>query len=1177
MKNQSLTDPVQCQRLMVTGFLIITALIHSVWTPASVGQSPAADSKQIDSNRAFVRFADIPPKAVPPDPTVALPPLPERSAEPIAASRKLIAEQRFTEAALELERALRFARDHWEIHAQLAMLHWQAGNIERARTSAAKTVEENPQSVIGHYILGRCLAASGKRTEAIHELRLAVLCRTFNADLEVAALVHFHLAEMLAAEGYLTAAIEQYEAFGQAAAKASPTPRGELASLLATRRGSMEQSKAQMLELLGRFDEAAAILRPSVEKSPEDVALRVRLVRLLLAANRTDEAAAVLAQTVSDDDEILNLLEELRRKSGHPEAFIEDLKSRAKDFPNSARIVNRLARALLESGQPDAAFAQIEQFLANNPSDPPIRQTQLDILVRTKRWNDALRLTAEKLKADPAGENEVQAILEAVRGTPGAVAEILATSSERSTDPWHLYLLGALAVDAHRYEEAEALLRRSLAGNVRLIPARAALGELLVRKCDYDAARRVVAREKEDEPQDARLERVLGRLYERQDELERAEVHYRAALQIDRADVRSMYALADIYRRLKKGLQAQHQLRALLELRPSHEPARELLALLFLDDRRPDAARAEYKQLEKLSPKATTQVRCRILLDEKLIKDPLERRRLLLEAIDQSAPDAPALAAVAETYDESDAAKAREYFSHALDLDPEDEESRLGILRSYQHELRFDKVAEGLADLLQCRPNQHNWRRMLAGMYSLTEQFDRALAIVEPFDTNPDIVAEVRNEYRETIVETLREAGRGDEAIARLRGWAAGETNGGPWSVRLAQEQMRQRRYQDAIKTYASLIELSPENRGIRDRLLEALLESRQFVQAEQWIVKWFAEDPENDRLVLVLAQAISRSGRVDEAVDLIETWLTRTSRRELFQNMLVSIYAVAGRYDACARLLEELTDEVMGLIHTGGERGRVAQDHAAFEDRRTRMPNEPFSVDRLHERYEMLRFARVTALGNARRFDEAQRLLNELRDSNPDPGLRLDVMARQAALYRLQGKEDEAVAILQAALPERASTESLSNDIAYSWIDRGIRLEEAEKLIRHSVGRIPRQAAYLDTYGWLLYKKGDLEGARLWLARANRVRGGDDPVIHDHLGDTLWRLGRKDEAIEQWSLAVELIKDRTEHELSNDDERRVARVTNAKVEDAKAGRDPQVADLGVDIKPQPIEPEPQP
>jgi tetratricopeptide (TPR) repeat protein len=139
------------------------------------------------------------------------------------------------------------------------------------------------------------------------------------------------------------------------------------------------------------------------------------------------------------------------------------------------------------------------------------------------------------------------------------------------------------------------------------------------------------------------------------------------------------------------------------------------------------------------------------------------------------------------------------------------------------------------------------------------------------------------------------------------------------------------------------------------------------------------------------------------------------------------------------------------------------------------------------------------------------------------------------------------------------------NNDLAYQWIDRGIRLDEAEPLVRYALGKVPTNAAYLDTFGWLLYKKGAFADARKWLRRADRARLGDDPVILDHLGDACWRLGAKEEAIEHWSTALELVRGRDDEELVNDDERRVKSEAAAKIDAVRAMQTPKVAPLAVE------------
>lgn len=67
-----------------------------------------------------------------------------------------------------------------------------------------------------------------------------------------------------------------------------------------------------------------------------------------------------------------------------------------------------------------------------------------------------------------------------------------------------------------------------------------------------------------------------------------------------------------------------------------------------------------------------------------------------------------------------------------------------------------------------------------------------------------------------------------------------------------------------------------------------------------------------------------------------------------------------------------------------------------------------------------------------------------------------------------------------------------------------------------------PESAAAVDTLGWSFYLHGDMEGAVRELTRAAEL-AKDDPIaeIQDHLGDAYWRLDRKEEAREQWRLAL--------------------------------------------------------
>ena len=62
--------------------------------------------------------------------------------------------------------------------------------------------------------------------------------------------------------------------------------------------------------------------------------------------------------------------------------------------------------------------------------------------------------------------------------------------------------------------------------------------------------------------------------------------------------------------------------------------------------------------------------------------------------------------------------------------------------------------------------------------------------------------------------------------------------------------------------------------------------------------------------------------------------------------------------------------------------------------------------------------------------------------------------------------------------------------------------------------------AAYEGTYGFVLYKSGKYKEAAPYLERS--VEAVADPIYLEHLGDTLYQLGRTEEALSAWNRAIE-------------------------------------------------------
>ena len=80
--------------------------------------------------------------------------------------------------------------------------------------------------------------------------------------------------------------------------------------------------------------------------------------------------------------------------------------------------------------------------------------------------------------------------------------------------------------------------------------------------------------------------------------------------------------------------------------------------------------------------------------------------------------------------------------------------------------------------------------------------------------------------------------------------------------------------------------------------------------------------------------------------------------------------------------------------------------------------------------------------------------------------------------------------------------------------------MDEGLKIIREAVKKEPKNGAFVDSLGWAHYRLGNYKQALILLERASQIESAD-PVVTDHLGDALWRVGRKVEARYQWRKAL--------------------------------------------------------
>jgi len=95
-------------------------------------------------------------------------------------------------------------------------------------------------------------------------------------------------------------------------------------------------------------------------------------------------------------------------------------------------------------------------------------------------------------------------------------------------------------------------------------------------------------------------------------------------------------------------------------------------------------------------------------------------------------------------------------------------------------------------------------------------------------------------------------------------------------------------------------------------------------------------------------------------------------------------------------------------------------------------------------------------------------------------------------------------------------------NYLGYSWVDQGVHLDEAFKMLRRAVDLRPNDGYIVDSLGWANYKLGHYQEAADELEKAIDLKPAD-PVVNDHLGDAYWRINRRIEARFQWNHARDM------------------------------------------------------
>ena len=153
----------------------------------------------------------------------------------------------------------------------------------------------------------------------------------------------------------------------------------------------------------------------------------------------------------------------------------------------------------------------------------------------------------------------------------------------------------------------------------------------------------------------------------------------------------------------------------------------------------------------------------------------------------------------------------------------------------------------------------------------------------------------------------------------------------------------------------------------------------------------------------------------------------------------------------------------------------------------------------------------------NFKKYDEAiiyYTQLIEIFDDNSE--IKQDLLYRRGGTYERMKEYSKSDKDLQESLKIDPDDAYVLNYLAYSWLERNFKIEEAIKMLETAYELESDDPYIIDSIGWAYYLTNDYKKAEKFLKRAVELMP-DDSIVNDHYGDILWKLDRKIQARYFW------------------------------------------------------------
>ncbi len=1148
----------------------------------TASQEPAARSVSAASStpavvlplNATVKFDDLSPKVARPLSKPYPRRLPAGAVKAMTEARELQKKKNNAAAVEKLQRALDFDPDNPQIRQMLGMAQLTIPNYGDALKNLLAADEYLADDVQLQILLGQLYRNLRQPSQAILRYRQALLCSNAKPSNPQAAYALLVLSTLLENEGYWTAALDCLNTLqGWISEHQRAYESNALLQSLIFSPEKLKAMRGHLLALLQRNTEAIPLLTNAYQRNLADAQTADWLFEALVQDKQYPRAEDMLVELAGSGplQGLAPLLaKELCVSSGDP-AMPLRLWKRLRTGENlSAPLAMNLAQLAQQQNQPAQAMKILDDLLKQSPHHPEGVQMLAELSMRTGDRTRALKLLASLIQANPQSPAAVAAGVKAVakeNTDPNLLEQFSeATYQDASEGKFALhYVAGLLAMEQDKPLKAADHFQRAIREKKDFYPAYDALLDLHLRAKDTQALKVLLDLCKEVAEEEYYYNYLLGRAQLSEGKPDQAIDSLESARQKNNSHIPTLTTLAKAYRmqadrsqdadvRSMFVKQAQNALLQVIRLTPDSADSYRALFDLYLESGEPDRALEVAETLMRRQP---DQPDGALMQAEGFLQaGKIEQARTVLQQLVQRFPDNPTIQLLAiqailkrfpgvlpkPVYDQS-----VERLEGLLQKNPDHEKTRrfLAELLSQAVPGDYGLAAKVWADVVKQAPDDAEAAEMLAMTTLRAGRSDEALKLIRTLrDAAPESPT-----LRMMEVDALVLSARTDQAAELIRSWWNEDKTGLAWVMLLLDLYEEIQQYDDALKLLNEIKKTSPElmPEGIRvSRMVAFLCKAGRYDKAIKLAGK--NDDP---LCYAVLTDELVRAEKYDTLLSALKAARTQKKSPEQLTRLRENMLYVLGRAGRYKQAVETIDEWIEALEKAQPKPGNAATQLADWRQSAVRM------------------------LIGGGMIEQAQKRLTTYLANDPNNA---ELHNLQSSVFSEQGRNREAMQELKRALSLQPKDSSYQNNLAYLLAENGIDLKQAEQLIRSALQTDGPRSTTADTLAWVYYKQGRLGEAGEVLVsvlpsedagRPGRIRlngGAEDihPVIWDHAGDTFYRMGYVQRALQYWGKALEGAK---KEPVPLSEIRGILKNTPAKLQAVADEKKPPVAPLGKEVE----------